>query len=168
VTVQLSFDGGNKKLCVFPIDLNTKSDGVIPYINGKVIKNEKHLDPSIHEMEISTLNTGARESTSSSLGDLDYTWDAMVDFKRENRTESNKADFISWSLDPMNSRPALSWCFVGAFKQQKNTKERLDSLGFGIVFLESIQICLFSRKERPIRLRIWVFLLTSMNKTLWN
>jgi hypothetical protein len=95
VLIQLSFEGKGKKL--LPLDLTKNSDEIIPYLEPYISKMSggKQLDLSIYEIEIEALKENPPEPESSSLGDFDYSWDAMVEFMRENRASgtSKKAEF---------------------------------------------------------------------------
>jgi hypothetical protein len=94
VLVQLSFEGTGKRL--LPLDLTKNADEVIPYLEPYIFKmSGKQLDCSIHEIEIIPLKEDGPEPESSSLSDFDYSWDAMVEFMRDNRAGgvSKKAEF---------------------------------------------------------------------------
>jgi hypothetical protein len=95
ILIQLSFEGKGKRLV--PLDLTKSADEVIPFLESHISKMtaDKQLDLSIYEMEIFHLKENVHEPESSSLlSDLEYSWDAMVEFMLENRTEgTKKAEF---------------------------------------------------------------------------
>jgi hypothetical protein len=104
VVVQLSFEGTGRRL--LPLDLTKNADQVIPYLEPHILKmSGKQLDRSIHEIEIIPLKEDGPEPESSSLGDLDYCWGAMVEFMRENRASgaSKKAEFRFAIIRPPGS-----------------------------------------------------------------
>jgi len=90
IELSFSFDRRGKKL--IPIDLNTKSDGLVSYLNSRIPK-DKQLDSSVHQIEIASLRENAPEPIASHLSDLDYSWDVMVEFMRDNRNAGKKVDF---------------------------------------------------------------------------
>jgi hypothetical protein len=98
VTVQISLQGNGKRISA--LDLTKSADGIISYLELHVLKlskNLKQLDRDDHELTITPVKGTDADSQSYSLreDELDCTWDAMVEFMRENRAvESKKPEFL--------------------------------------------------------------------------
>lgn len=96
VTVQISFQGVGKRIS--GLDLTKSADGVISYLQPHVLRiSGQQLDREVHELTITPVKGTEADSQSYSLreDELDCTWDAMVEFIRENRAvESKKQEFL--------------------------------------------------------------------------
>lgn len=97
VTVQISFQGTGKRISA--LDLTKSADEVISYLQPHVLKlSGQQLNRENHELTITAVRAkGTKaDSQSCSLGEdeLDCTWDAMVEFIRENRAIDKKPEFL--------------------------------------------------------------------------
>lgn len=96
VAVQISFQRTGKRISA--LDLTKSAEGVISYLQPHVLKiSGQQLDQNNHELTITPMKGTEADSQSYSLkeDELDYTWDAMVEFIKENRAvESKKPEFL--------------------------------------------------------------------------